>query len=130
MRPVSVAISIDELSDAWVLAVKGELDYGESAAFRIEVERILRARPAAVIVDFSQVDYLDSSGLGLLLSLSREYGETDGQLVLVPSEPVDAVLEMTRLKGVFTLEADVASAFRLLRNTDTPARWRPDPATC
>lgn len=129
MRPVSVVISIDELSDAWVLAVKGELDYAESAAFRIETERILRARPPAVIVDFSQVDYLDSSGLGLLLGLAREYGEADGQLVLITSEAVDAVLEMTRLKGVFTLEADVMSALRFLRNSDPPARWRPERPT-
>lgn len=118
---MSLAISIDELPDAWVLGACGELDYGECADFRMCIERVLHAMPSAVVVDFSRIEYLDSSGLGLLLSLSREYGGAGGRLVLVTSEAVESVLEMTRLAGVFTIEADAVSALAHLRHTEPPA---------
>lgn len=115
-----LAMSIDELPDAWVLSASGDLDYSQCATFRIEIDRILRAVPAAVVVDFSGIEYLDSSGLGLLLSLAREYGEAGGRLVLVTNETVDSVLDMTRLAGVFTIEADVRSALAHLQETEPP----------
>ena len=118
---MSLAISIDELPDAWVLAAAGELDYGECADFRMSIERILHAMPSAVVVDLSGIEYLDSSGLGLLLGLSRQYGDEGGRLALVTSETVDSVLEMTRLSGVFTVEADAISALDHLRHTEPPA---------
>jgi anti-sigma B factor antagonist len=118
---VPLAISIDQLPEAWVIGASGDLDYSECASFRVEVDRILREMPAAVIADFSQVEYLDSSGLGLLLSLAREYADKGGRLVLVTDETVDGVLEMTRLQGVFTIEEDVHSALAHLRTTEPPA---------
>ena len=111
----TVTITIDELPEAWVLTVCGELDYGESAGFRLKIDRILRAMPPAVVVDLSQVGFLDSSGLGLLLSLSRGYDAEGGRLFLVTSETVNSVLEITRLAGVFTIETDVTSALAAVK---------------
>jgi anti-sigma B factor antagonist len=104
------AMSIDERPGVWVLTARGELDYADCAAFRSQVERIVSAMPAACIVDLSGIDYLDSSGLGLLLSLYREYGGAGGKLVLVASDTVDGILEITRLDNVFTTTDTVDDA--------------------
>ena len=72
------------------------------------------------MVDFSGVEYLDSSGLGLLLGLSQEYGAAGGCLVLVTNETVERILEITRLTGMFTIEADVAEALSLIKKTTPP----------
>jgi anti-anti-sigma factor len=117
---VSLTTTIDVLPEAWVLAAHGELDYGECAAFRLRTDQVLRAMPATLVVDFSGVEYLDSSGLGLLLGLSREYGSGGGRLVLVTSETVDGVLEITHLGGVFSVETDVGSALAHLKDTAPP----------
>lgn len=53
----------------------------------------------------------------MLLSLSREYAETGGRLVLVSNETVEGVLDMTRLKGVFTPEG---RGFRIARMGRAP----------
>jgi len=116
----AITITLDELPEAWVLAVRGELDYGESAGFRLKIDRILRTMPEAVVVDLSQVTYLDSSGLGLLLSLSRGYEAAGGRLFLVTNETVDSILEITRLAGVFTIEADVGTALALITKPAAP----------
>jgi anti-sigma B factor antagonist len=97
--------------------VRGELDYAECGLLRSQTERILREDPAAVVVDLSGVEYLDSSGLGMLLSLSQEYGAAGGRLVLVASETVEHILQITRLTGVFTTETDALSALALIKAT-------------
>jgi anti-sigma B factor antagonist len=107
---VPATISTDERPGAWVLTARGELDYADCAAFRSHVDRVLQAMPSACIVDLSEIDYLDSSGLGLLLSLYREYGNAGGKLVLVASETVDGILDITRLDNLFATADDVESA--------------------
>jgi anti-sigma B factor antagonist len=107
---VSSTIWIDERPDVWVLSARGELDYADCGALRSNIERVVRAMPRACIVDLSGVDYLDSAGLGLLLSLYREYGTVGGELVLVTSEVVDGILSITRLDSVFTTADDIESA--------------------
>ena len=116
----TITITLDELPEAWVLTVCGELDYGESAGFRLKIDKILRAMPAAIVVDLSQVTYLDSSGLGLLLSLSRGYEAEGGRLFLVTNETVDSILEITRLAGIFTIEADARTALARIREPAAP----------
>jgi anti-sigma B factor antagonist len=111
---VPATISSDERPGAWVLTARGELDYADCAAFRSHVDRILRAMPPACIVDLSEIDYLDSSGLGLLLSLYREYGTAGGKLVLIASETVDGILDITRLDTLFATAEDVESALAAL----------------
>lgn len=115
------SIFIEERPDAWVLTAQGELDYSECAGFRLQIDRILRAMPPACIVDLSQIDYLDSSGLGLLLSLSREYTSAGGHLVLITNETVDGILEITRLDGIFSTAADIESALHHLNTTGQTA---------
>jgi len=108
---------IEERPDAWVLAIVGELDYSKCAAFRQNIDLILHRMPPACIVDFTRIEYLDSSGLGLLLSLAREYGIAGGRLVLVTNDTVDGILEITRLEGLFVTAASVEEAIEHLRLT-------------
>jgi anti-sigma B factor antagonist len=110
------SFSIDELPEAWVLTARGELDYADNAAFRSCIESVLAGGPDAIVVDMSDIHYLDSSGLGLLLRLHREYGAESGRLVLVPSESVRGVLEITRLTNLFATSPDVAAAISSLKH--------------
>ncbi len=107
-----MALTIDLAQDnsSWTLTLKGDLDYGECAAFRMNIDRILKSSPAATIVDLSGLEYLDSSGLGLLLALSKEYGAQGGKLVLVTNETVDNILSLTRLNGIFATASTLEEA--------------------
>ncbi|MDZ4178525.1 MAG: STAS domain-containing protein [Coriobacteriia bacterium] len=98
----------------WVLTLTGDLDYGECASFRMNIDRVLKATPPATIVDLSQLEYLDSSGLGLLLSLSKEYGAQGGRLVLITNETVDNILSLTRLNGIFSTASSVDEGLAIL----------------
>jgi anti-sigma B factor antagonist len=107
---MSAHIEIDEKPGVWVLEASGELDYADCEPFRRNVERILSQLPRACIVDLSRIEYLDSSGLGLLLRLYREYTSSGGRLVLIASPVVDGILEITRLDELFTTAHDLDAA--------------------
>jgi anti-sigma B factor antagonist len=119
---MAVSIELEQNDDNWTLAVSGELDYSECAAFRMHVDRVLKAQPPAVVVDLSGIEYLDSSGLGLLLSLSREYGSHGGRMVLITNSTVDSILDLTRLTGIFSIAADRPQALELLADTRPTAK--------
>jgi len=118
---MGVAIELEQAEDHWTLTVSGELDYSECSAFRMAIDRVLKSSPPALIVDMSGIEYLDSSGLGLLLSLSREYTPHGGRLVLITNQTVDSILELTRLTGIFSIAADTAQALDRLADTRSPA---------
>ena len=112
-----VSIELQQAPEFWTLTLAGDLDYGECAQLRLHIDRILRASPPGVIADLSGLEYMDSSGLGLLLSLSREFAAQGGRLVLVTNKTVDDILYMTRLTGIFTIAENVEQAVDLLGDT-------------
>ncbi|MDZ4063872.1 MAG: STAS domain-containing protein [Coriobacteriia bacterium] len=115
---MSLTIDLAQETSYWQLTLSGDLDYGECASFRMNIDRILKSHPPSTIVDLSQLEYLDSSGLGLLLSLSKEYGAQGGRLVLVTNETVDNILSLTRLNGIFSTASSVSDAKAVLGAED------------
>ena len=111
---MSLSIDLVQGESYWLLTLAGDLDYGECASFRMNIDRILKASPPSTVVDLSELEYLDSSGLGLLLSLSKEYGAQGGRLVLVTNETVDNILSLTRLNGIFSTATSVDEARSVL----------------
>lgn len=116
---MAVQIDLEPGDEVWKLTVSGELDYSECSTLRMHIDRILFSAPPATIVDLSGIVYLDSSGLGLLLSLSREYAAQGGRLVLITSETVDNILDLTRLNGIFSIASDLDQAYEILADTRT-----------
>lgn len=56
-----------------------------------------------IVLDFTQVEFLDSSGLGVLVSLLKTLGN-DGELVLCNVPPkVMSLFELTRMNRVFRI---------------------------
>jgi len=117
---MALTIDLEQEPTHWTLTLTGELDYGECSAFRMNIDRILKSVPPATIVDLSGLQYLDSSGLGLLLALSKEYGGKGGRLVLVTNETVDNILSLTRLNGIFSTANTMDEALAVLGENKAP----------
>jgi anti-anti-sigma factor len=63
------------------LALTGELDMSNAASFASELER-LEASGASVTVDFSELEFIDSTGIAILVRAHRRLGD---RLAVVPS---------------------------------------------
>lgn len=85
------------------IEVRGEIDLYNSPDLAELLQRTCR-ESAQVYVDLENVSYMDSSGLGVLISAANRLLKQSGKLFLVqPSLQVMRLLEMTRLLGFFEI---------------------------
>lgn len=85
-----------------------------SDAFRARLMACLPSDAARVALDLTRVDFLDSSGLGALVSLLKAV-RPEGELVLFGARPsVREILRLTHLDSVFPCEADENAALSFL----------------
>ena len=113
-----IVLNLEQRPTYWCLSVAGELGYGECSEFRLHVHHVLMARPRGAMVDLSGIEYVDSSGLGILVAMEREYAEVGGRLVIVTNATVDGLLAISRLNRVFRTAATVEEAVRVLESDD------------
>jgi stage II sporulation protein AA (anti-sigma F factor antagonist) len=85
--------------DTLVVRVGGEIDHHSAVAVRVGIdEKIASERPTRVLLELSRVDFMDSSGLGLIMgryALVQKYGGSFAVL-----DPSVAVLKIIRLAGL------------------------------
>ena len=88
--------------DVTLIEVGGQLIVGNRQLLKEQVLDQLERGDRKFIVDFSKTDYIDSSGLGVLVTLSKKIREQGGQLSLVSlSEDLRTLFELTKLDTLF-----------------------------
>ena len=99
------------------LAVVGELDVGSAPRLRQELVRLAadEGRAPCVVLDLAGVDFLDSTGLGVLLGGAKRFRAQGGDLALARAEPqVRKVLEVTRVIEILPVHDDLGAALAAL----------------
>jgi anti-sigma B factor antagonist len=87
-----------------VVDVRGEVDLYTAPRLKEELIGLVDRDRTTVAVDLSGVEFLDSTGLGVLIGGLKRCRERNGKLVLVaPREPVQKVLSITGLDKVFPI---------------------------
>ena len=104
-----------------VLSVEGIIKLGRSAEFLAEnLKSILDTEGGHVLLDLSQINYIDSTGIGELVAYLGRFAESGRHLVLVnPSERIRKLLAISQLEQLFTIYDDLDSALAGERNAVT-----------
>jgi anti-sigma B factor antagonist len=69
-------------------------------------------------VDLSNVRFINSSGIGILVSLLTKFRNRGGEMVLInPSEHIRKLLIITKLNAIFTVVEDEAQAANFLKES-------------
>ena len=88
--------------DVTLIEVGGQLIVGNRQLLKEQVFDQLERGDRKFRLDFSKTDYVDSSGLGVLVTLSKKIREQGGQLSLVSlSEDLRTLFELTKLDTLF-----------------------------
>jgi len=87
------------------------LDEGEIRTIGEEIDRALaQSDSTRVVMDFSDVEHLSSSALGLLITLNSRLQDAGGGLCLVHiAAPIGEVFRITRLDQVLSIQPDMSS---------------------
>lgn len=79
------------------------LDAAAAPALRAEIEASLDHSPDRVLIDLSQVEFIDSTGLGVLVMLLKRMNSGGKIAVLGAKAPVRRLFQITRLDSLFAL---------------------------
>ena len=101
--------------DAVIADARGEIDLHNSPELRSAILSILaKSIPKRLILNLSQVPYMDSSAIAVLVEALQKLRRTGGRVMLVGLQPrVKGLLEIARLDTIFVLAADEAEALAL-----------------
>lgn len=96
---------------------QSQLDALSAEEFRRQCSEALDGEARAVL-DLSAVQFIDSSGLGVILGLVRGMHEKGGTIVVCAvNPPVQALFRMVRMANIVEICSDRESALALMRNT-------------
>jgi anti-sigma B factor antagonist len=87
-----------------VMRVEGQLIVGNRQELKDLVNQALDAGARKFLIDFSRTGYIDSSGLGALVALSKRVRELGGELRLSGlNEDLRSLFELTKLDTLFPI---------------------------
>ena len=90
------------------------LDAAAAPQFKQEVETFASTQPSRVLLDLSAVEFVDSTGLGVLVSLLKKMGPNGRIAVVGAGASVQRLFQITRLDGLFRLCASREEAESVL----------------
>ena len=107
-------ISIDEKYQATIIELKGNLVGGPDAQlFRDKIYQLIKDGKKNAVVDMSEVKFMNSSGLGILISGYTTLKNASGELKLAHiSDNVQGVLNITKLNQIFNVYDSVDEAVK------------------
>ena len=106
-------IAEKRIEDVDVLKLTGRLDASSAKNLKGRVASLVKENRVKLIVDMAGVDFIDSSGLGSLVSSLRAVNEKDGDVkVTALQKQVRSIFELTRLHRIFGIFDDVEAAMK------------------
>lgn len=91
--------------DTRVISVTGEIHVTTAPEFSTRLNDAITAGTRGVVIDMSGVEFIDSTGLSVLLNGLRRVTRADGMLSLVVSNPtVLRLFEITKLDSTFDIQ--------------------------
>lgn len=95
-----------------VLKLGGKLNMVSSRSFRDAVTECVAANQTRLAIDLTGVDFIDSSGLGALISGLKTTRQAGGDLrIAAPNDQVRLVLQLTNMERLLTAYPDAPTAF-------------------
>jgi anti-sigma B factor antagonist len=108
---MDLGLDVSEQNGHAVLAVSGEVDVATVPRLREQLHALVAEGNQRIIVNLDGVDFLDSTGLGVLVGALKRVRSNDGDLFLVCTQPrIRKVFEVTGLTKVFSLFDTVEDA--------------------
>ena len=95
-----------------IVHVEGLIKLGESAEFFSQtLESVLKDETGSVIIDFTKIDYIDSTGIGELVGYLGRFSDQDRDLILVnPSDRIMKLLKLAKLDEAFNIYSSTEAA--------------------
>lgn len=104
-------IGQEMINNVTVLSLEGRLDASSAKDIKEKVDSLSTESRVNLVIDMAGVDFIDSSGLGSLVSSLRTVNKLGGDIkISALQDQVRSVFELTRLHRIFGIYDDLTAA--------------------
>ena len=98
---------IDKSADETVVNVSGQLTVSDQVAVGEMIQKVLQSSSSRIVVDLKNLEFMDSSGLGMLLVLHDKAKSANATVIISrPEGKVRKMLELACFDTLFTFQYD------------------------
>jgi len=91
------------------------LDLKESTTLNNQIEQYLSIPPTCILIDFEQVKFIDSGGLGWLISLNKQLRPFTTMILFnVINRTINDIFQLTRMDAVFNIATSLDEAKKMV----------------
>jgi anti-sigma B factor antagonist len=102
---LNINTEFDEEKNIWVIVPEGEIDIYTSPKLKDTLTRMLKDKEADILIDSKKLDYVDSTGLGALISILKKVKEQDNMIYMENVKPnIRKLFDITNLDKVFVIK--------------------------
>lgn len=97
--------SFDEKLNAWSVEISGEVDIFNSPSLKNDLVDLITQNPCDLYIDCSNLEYIDSTGLGCLVAVLKIVRVYKGNIHLLNLKPnISKLFKITEMDKVFIME--------------------------
>lgn len=97
--------SFNEEKEVWVLELQGEIDIYTAPKFKETLLNVIETKESDIIIDGENLEYIDSTGLGVLISGLKKLKETGNNISIINLRPnISKLFQITGLNKVFIVK--------------------------
>ncbi len=99
--------NFDEGQARWEVHLYGEVDIYNAESLKSELHALIDEKKADIVLDCSSLKYIDSTGLGVLVSALKKVKEAEKQISIINIKPYIAkIFTLTGLDRIFSIEVN------------------------
>lgn len=104
--PLNIESHFQSEKKVWDMKIKGEVDIYTSNQFKDELQKISsQGQVYDIIIDFSDLDYIDSTGLGILIGVLKRLKQEEKEITIRHAKQnVRKLFNITGLEKIFIME--------------------------
>src|SRR5690242_886800 len=110
-----MTVNEEKIGQVVIVGLSGDIDLAGAKLFRERVLQVLDRAEKFLLIDLTDVTYINSTGLSVLILAAKRLGTDNGRLVLaVGTDSIQRVLKITGLSTLFTMLPTKAEALASL----------------
>ncbi len=113
---MSLSINLEVKQDVLLIRLAGELDHHTAEELRQKVNKVMDEYPVHhIVLNLEELQFMDSSGLGVILGRYKQVKQADGEMVVCAISPaVKRLFDMSGLFKIIRMEPSEANALHRL----------------
>ena len=96
---LNIDVQYNKSENHWDVKLIGDLDINSSIELKDRMTEILDDKEENIVIDASELSYIDSTGLGVLISLLKRLNNNEKMLLI--KEPQDNILKIFKITGLY-----------------------------